>query len=718
MEAKKISENGFKSLRHSRLYLLSLAGGLAACALMVFLGYSAYARYRQGLIVTEQKQLLTMARMVGNSLVSYVGQELEAMDLYYEALKGKRQDEGSFDEAVSLFLDNGEGLYDAAACYDGEGRLVYQEGPMDFSYQWVKKEPKASICGKRIGIGGWYDLFVSRSFLWDQKPFTVVYAMNLNTIYSRIVAPVKIGEGGYSIVKDRGLKIIMHHAPDQIGIDAVYDRAARYPELDLRDLEEWVHLQEAQEEGTSVIRSYVWDDPGHRPLKRIVAYTTIRIQDETWIVNSTIPYEELDGPLSNMIMDLCGICGLFVAVLSAFIYAVTRITMKSEGQRREIAYLREINQGMELLRRKDEELQHYQRLQSIGQMSSHIAHEFNNYLTPIMIYAGLLEREESLGTENQELVKGLLDSAQQAADLSRRLLDFSRQDMGGGMQVVDLTGDVNKALSMLRHLTPDSVELVTEISREPLPVRGKRGMVEHILMNLCNNAFHAMEGGGGRLTVRLQAGEGSPWAVLSVSDTGCGISPDTMDRIFEPFYTTKRSGKGTGLGLSVVQNAMTAAGGRIEIDSEVGVGSTFRLYFARSEGGQDREGEPGLGRPGRVMVVDDDRQMLAALKRKLKSAGISGEFFDHPAAALSKLQNHKSCCDIILTDYSMPSMNGLEFAELVRRLDPSIRIILISGAEDGRFQWYLKNGIIDQFLLKTDIEGRLMGLLSQGKAAP
>lgn len=694
----------------SRGIISGILGCLAAAVVIIYCGIWSYGEYRKELIEKEQEQLLTMAETVGTSLVNFVEQEIDNLELYFSSLEMQAQtgDIGDIRWAVEKFFESGDGMYDGVACYDPEGKSVFQDGTMNYGYNGVAEEEHATICGKRLA-GDHYEMFLSKKFRWKEKQYTVLYAMNLDAIYERIVKPVKIGEGGYSVVKDSDLSIIMHHAPGQIGMDAVYDRRKRYPQLDLTDLFRWIHTQQVRPKGVDVIRSYIWDDPELTPEKRIVAYTSIELPGETWIVNSTLPFKELNGPLNRMLLRLMGIGGLLFVGAVVFVYTMTRSLMRSEGQKKEIAYLRQINDGMELLCHKEEEIQHYQRVQSIGQMSSHIAHEFNNYLTPVMLYGEMLEQDDTLSDENRELVKGILSAAGQAADLSRKLLDFSRQESGAVLEIMNLTEEVQGAVRMIRQLTPRNVRLFARLEEDAIYVRGKRGMAEHILMNLCNNAYHAMEGTDGKLDICFYR-EGK-WAVLSVSDTGCGISPETINRIFEPFYTTKRSGKGTGLGLSVIRNLMVAAGGHICVDSEPGKGATFRLYFPEPEPQRKTEEKRAGVRGARVIVVDDDPEVLKALEKMLKRQNRKAECFSHPAVVLSKLQNHRDCCDVILTDYSMPSMNGLEFAAVVRRLNPEIRLVLMSGNEDAQFEWYLKNRFIDAFILKSDLAKRLDSVL-------
>ncbi len=740
---------------------------------MGYLCFQSYSGYRRELIEMEQQQLLTMAETVGKSLVNYVTQELESMDLYFAALEygqgtdtggtgdsggrpdtggagdsGGRPDTGGAGDsgsrpdtagrpdstasdairAAEYFLRQNTDQYEAMVCFDGQGSSICRAGFMEFPWEQLPADSQAVICGKNLSSGGWYQMFVSRRFTLKGEPYHAVYAMNLNRLHSRIVEPVRIGSGGYSIVKDSSLSIIMHHAADQIGMDAVYDRSLRYPDLDLEDLTGWIARQKAEPEGVGVIRSYIWGSPNPLPEKRIVAYTTIHLPGEDWIVNSTLPYRELDDPLNRMLLRLAAIGGLSLALMACFIFGITRSLTRTRSQRKEIQYLKEINAGMELLRHKEEELQHYQRVQSIGQMSSHIAHEFNNYLTPVFVYGELLENDPAIQEDNKALVRGILDAAGQAAALSRRLLDFSRQDSGVALTAIRLTQEVQKACAVIRQLTPQSIVFETRICSQTVCISGRARMIEHLLMNLCNNAFHAMEGREGRLTVTLEADPqlpdgadalpdiaGNRWALLSVTDTGCGISKDVLDKIFEPFYTTKRSGKGTGLGLSVVRNVMTAAGGQIRVRSILGEGTAFDLYFPQISEGQE---PTSVRKPiHRIVLVDDDPDILKSMETYLAARGYLCTGYAHPAAVLSRLQQQRQFCDAILTDYAMPSMNGLEFAQLVRKLNPEILLILMSGAEDTRFDWYLANKFIDAFILKSDLPERLAQVLEGGRDA-
>jgi len=282
---------------------------------------------------------------------------------------------------------------------------------------------------------------------------------------------------------------------------------------------------------------------------------------------------------------------------------INRQRIRSEAQEKEIIYLQEINQGMEAVAKQNDELRHYQRIESLGMMASHIAHEFNNYLTPVMVYAELMETDPQLSEENRNMVKEIMNSTERAADLSRQLLDFSRQDSGAKLQKMNLRTETEEAVSIVRQLAPAAVTVNTGIMSEDIEVSGRDGMMQHILMNLCKNAFHAMEDSEKKqLDIVLRKAEGG--AELQVRDTGSGISRDALERIFEPFYTTKGSRQGTGLGLSVIRNIMHSIGGTIHVDSTPGEGTCFTLYFPEVHPGKKTADLRN------IVIADHDRDYL------------------------------------------------------------------------------------------------------------
>lgn len=531
--------------------------------------------------------------------------------------------------------------------------------------------------------------------------YQLCFAMNLEALYKDSVAKVKIGKNGYSVVKDQNMYIIMHHAKDQIGLDAIYDRERLYPELDYSSMYAWLTRQEEEESGVGVIDSYDWADEEHPKVQRVAAFKAIYIQGERWIVNSTIPLTELSVPLDDMMMTMSGIVFVYIMLLGIIMIYVLRTRFQAVTQKKEISYLQEINQGMETVARKNEEIRHYQRIQSLGMMSSHIAHEFNNYLTPVMIYAELLENDESISAENKEMIHEMLVSVDRASDLSKQLLAFARQDTGVRLERLNFTEEVRHAAGIVEQLAPAVITVHTDITEMPFYILGRKGMAEHILMNLCKNAFQAMEKTE-REELAIELTGGHEKLVLRVRDTGCGISEDAQQKIFEPFYTTKGSRHGTGLGLSVVRNILGSIGGTIRVESTLGEGTCFIMEIPLCEEG-DADSPKRLKPISRIaFVVREERQKT--WKAVVRSSEKTIDFYGHPAALIDRIQKTPAAYELVIAEYTLPTMNGIELCEVIRRLNPEIRLILLVKQGGADYEWYLNNGMIDRFILTSDFE--------------
>ena len=701
-------------LNRWKLKLMAVGVLIALSLVVVLAGFRFYSRYREQVIRTEESQLLTMAGIVGNNLDSYLEQQLDEIDLFYSqrGIPEEWAESNGIKLRTSYFLKKNADIYNWITVTEQDGtRFKYESGKeavqessaeKTMSVAPGNKDQKARITGKEISDRtGWYELYIEKEVSSMFGICTLTFAMDLKALYEKIVAPVKIGEAGYSTVKDQNMNIIMHHAKNQIGLEAVEGRIQKYPDLDLNSLETWISRQEKEDSGTGVIDTYVWDDPGLKKVRRVIAFQAISIQGERWIINSTLPLQELSGPLESMMTMMIGVMIPYVLILVVVTVFFLRNRFLAESQQKEITYLKEINHGMEMLVQKNNEIRHYQRIQSLGMMASHIAHEFNNYLTPVLIYAELLENDESISSENQEMIHEITKSVDQASNLSKELLAFSRQDTGVRLEPLNFTEEVGNAVSIVRQLAPAAITLKTEITEEPLYVLGRRRMAEHILMNLCKNAFQAMEKTERKeLWIWLTA-KGNDAIRLQVSDTGCGIGDDAMQKIFEPFYTTKGSRQGTGLGLSVVQNMVTSVGGTICVESKAGEGTTFVIEIPQSGPEVEADGRKRLKHVQKIAIVSSEesaKTWKAAASHSRKTV----DLYAHPAALIDRVQKDPSAYDLLIAKYTLPTMNGIELCEVVRRINPEIRLILIAEQGGADFEWYLNNGMIDRFMLKDE----------------
>lgn len=342
------------------------------------------------------------------------------------------------------------------------------------------------------------------------------------------------------------------------------------------------------------------------------------------------------------------------------------------------------------------QLRQAQKIEGIGQLAGGVAHDFNNILAVIMMHLGLLEMNPSLDPETRTAVKDLDAATRRAASLTRQLLMFSRRSVLS-VQRLDLNDIVTNLTKMLGRLIGENVALRFDAFAGLPPVEADAGMMDQVLMNLVVNARDAMTSGG-RITistdaVEFSAEQASPgqerrpglFVCLQVADTGVGMDRDTLKHIFEPFFTTKEAGRGTGLGLATVHGIVAQHKGWIEVESELGYGSVFRVYFPavnQENARQNTQHEFAPIHRGRetILLVEDDAKVRLMIGQSLRILGYRVHEASNGREAVNLWQSHSSQIDLLLTDMVMPEgMTGLELAETLQVLKPGLKIIISSG---------------------------------------
>jgi PAS domain S-box-containing protein len=354
--------------------------------------------------------------------------------------------------------------------------------------------------------------------------------------------------------------------------------------------------------------------------------------------------------------------------------------------------------GHEAARRQLEaQLRESQKMESIGTLAGGIAHDFNNLLGAILANAALARADVADRPAVQESLAQIEKAGARARTLVQQILSFSRRQ-APDMRVQPLRPLVEEALSILRATLPARVDIASQLSEQPLHVAADATQLQQVLMNLCTNAWHALQGGAGRVTVGLDASgwpalapadpagpvAAGPCAHLWVQDTGRGMGPETLQRVFEPFFTTKAVGQGTGLGLSVAHGIVSAHDGVIRAESEAGGGSCFHVYLPLRPPNDVAAAEaapPGIRAHGRgelVVYVDDDEVMVHVVDRLLARLGYRTRCFTDGREALAVLDGGLAA-DLVVSDYNMPGLSGLELASALRTARPGLPVVMSSG---------------------------------------
>jgi PAS domain S-box-containing protein len=386
--------------------------------------------------------------------------------------------------------------------------------------------------------------------------------------------------------------------------------------------------------------------------------------------------------------------------------------------------IQDVSEPRDLRRR----LQLSQKTEAVGRLAGGVAHDFNNLLTAILGSAESLEQDRTLTDASRRRVAEISRAAGHAADMTRQLMALGRRQ-ATETTVIDLSSFLDGILPMFRRLIGEHIEIVSDACAVPLPVLSDRGHLEQIMLNLVVNARDAMPEGG-RLTVRVRgealadrSGADGPgpgeYVVLEVSDTGTGMDEATQAHAFEPFFTT-RPGHGTGLGLATVNSLVAQMGGEVRLDSVPGRGTTFSLYFPKTDADVTAVDvdlpDDVAGGDETVLLVEDDSSVRALLERVLVGKGYHVLAAEHPAAALALVEEYDEPIDLIVTDLIMPGSNGIELVGMIDEVRPGLPVLYISGYANP-----VRSGALsetDHFLQKPFSSGALLSRIRRILSAP
>jgi signal transduction histidine kinase/CheY-like chemotaxis protein len=345
-------------------------------------------------------------------------------------------------------------------------------------------------------------------------------------------------------------------------------------------------------------------------------------------------------------------------------------------------------------RKLEEQLRQAQKMEAVGLFTGGVAHDFNNMLTAIIGYGETIRENIHAGDESlRENIEQVLKAAGRAADLTARLLAFSRKQLTI-LEPVIIDAVIDDISKLIRRVIGADIELTFAFSCDKLVIMADVGQIEMALMNLATNARDAMPRGG-RLSIstkQVLVEKGSEslydlkvpgrYALVSVADTGSGISKDSLEKLFQPFYTTKEMGKGTGLGLSIVHGIVKQHNGSVMVDSQPGAGATFKIYLPLFEG---REVRPERKMPAplvrgteTILLAEDEEMVRLFMGRILENAGYTVIPAENGEEALTRFKENDDIA-LVLSDVVMPGKSGNQMFEEMRRIKPGVKVIFISG---------------------------------------
>jgi PAS domain S-box-containing protein len=362
----------------------------------------------------------------------------------------------------------------------------------------------------------------------------------------------------------------------------------------------------------------------------------------------------------------------------------------------QIQDITERKRAEEQRKKLEEQLRKAQRMEALGTLAGGTAHEFNNILGIIIGYGDLAKTELDPGHRAAKYLDEVLKAGLRAKEIVQQILTFTRQQKDQ-RELILLHPIVADAVKLIRATLPDKVDIATDIAPGGGVILGNPTQIHQVIINLCTNAWHAMKDGAGSIRITQQivtldesapalhpALRAGPYVRLSIQDDGQGMDAPTMARIFEPFFTTKGPGKGTGLGLAVVHGIVQAHDGAVLVQSQPGQGSTFQLYFPAelAEPAKPLPAGPALmpaGAGQHILVVDDEAALAHAATLSLGHLGYRVTGVHSAAEALAAFHLQPSGIDLVITDLTMPGMNGIELASALYEARPELPVILASG---------------------------------------
>jgi len=555
--------------------------------------------------------------------------------------------------------------------------------------------------------------------------------IDLEKIYIKLFKPIKAGKKGYVMVKDSKGITLMHPVKEEIGYGEIKIGKERYPDFDFTGLEGLVNKQSKGREGTYIYDSYWRSQEKLKKVKKMCGFAPAFIGDDFWVVSAIMSYDEISAPIKDYFYSSLLVSFLTILIFAWILSLIIRMVKNKEAYKMENLYLHELKEADEKLREKEAELNHKRKMETIGTLTGGIAHEFNNILTPIMGYSEMILRDLGSNTDMYEDVKVIYDSSKRSQEIIDQILTYSDDKINVKYKVLFLSDILFGMEKVIESTLPKDIKLRLIIEDKKSFVVGNETQLHQVILNLVKNAVNAMKNSKKKkLTiklVRILGVDRKKISKLIIEDTGCGMTEETLENIFTPFYSKKLSKNSTGLGLSVVAGIIEKHGGSIRVTSEINISSCFEIFLPlinkkeiNYRGIEKYEDQSELKGNEKIMIIDDEEFIVKMLKKGLEGLGYTTQTFKDSFHILEALKKSSLMdYDVLITDLTMPGTSGIELAKLLRKKNKKIKIILITAHPKESLDYYIKNKVINEFRLKPvsvlDISRCIRKLLDDNK---
>ena len=698
---KKWDRNTFR--QRIRSFLAPVAVGVVLLVLLGIVANVTWNDYRSALIDSQTRQLELVVQSTADSIQFSLDEYADRLDAAADKLRTNplsRPTLARSDTLTDLWIEDGDGnvIYRCYGLTPMCDVLITRTSSISY-WQYHRGDRLYLVMKKAVG---------------DQ---TICLVIDSETLYQQLVSDIHVGTNGYIMVKNADNRVVMHPESEQWGIEVLEGRRKLYSnnELDMSSLSELLRTQQEKTSGIMDYYSYWWTDPSLPRVHKISAYRQLTLGDSFWIVSAVVDYDDLYQPVAESFRKMAVMFSSIALVMVLLTVFIFHLQQKNNRNAAQITSLQEVNEALEELHRSEEFLQHGQRLQLMGTLTGGIAHEFNNFLTPITGYADLIMAEADPESEIYDNAREISEAAEKARDVVKQISAMSRRNVETIYDAVSVKKMLEQTRKLVETNCPKQIEILEQVDLNEEEVLGSMTQLQQVLLNICINAIHAIGKAEGTLTLSADVVPRSElllrfpdekipevwpsYVRIRIADNGSGMDRETLQHIFEPFFTTKKTGEGTGLGLALAEQIIRTHRGHICAESTRGKGSTFYIYLPVLE--QEREREQlqwGQDNDLHILAADDNQKVLSMLEKELGSLGLNVSICSRRGDVRTLLDSQPF--DVLAIDESLTEGSGVDFCMSIRGKFPSLTRIIMTSAPSRELIDAKSHGVIDGYILK------------------